>query len=731
MDPQRRKFLQTAGQTAASLAAFASAPAVISRALAVAPYRGNGSIEDVEHVVILMQENRSFDHYFGTLRGVRGFGDRHTVPLPDGRTIWEQSNGIRIVMPYRLDLRHGNALRSEGTPHSWADAQAAWDHGRMSAWPSHKRDASMAYHARTELPFHFALADAFTVCDAYHCAQHGGTNPNRLFLWTGSNGASAAGVAAVVNEWDELGASSEGYDWTAYPERLQAAGISWKVYQNLPDNFTDNPLAGFRRFRAASQQLGAAAGLPYEEGLDADNPLLKGIANTMPDGGLLGSFRDDVRQGRLPQVSWVIAPGLYSEHPGPSSPAQGGWYMQAVLDALVSNPEVWRRTALIINFDENDGYFDHVPPPAPPSRQTDGTVAGRSTCDVSAELHVHSPPPGATLQPPPGGQPYGMGPRVPMLVVSPWSRGGWVNSQVFDHTSVIRFLERRFGVVEPNISAWRRAVAGDLVSAFDFARADESAPVYFRVGKDDADSLRIRQEQRPQMRVPDEAGQRLPDQETGTRPSRALPYELNVVASCNAGKEQIALRFANSGGAGAVLHVYDRLHLDRLPRRYTIEAGRALDDTWDAGGDAGRYDLWLAGPNGFHRHCAGDLRAESSRFDATPEIAVRYDRAGCVLIVELSNPGLRPCMFRIADNPYRAEGPRSFLVPRESTIRSEWHLGQDHGWYDLSFDVIGLPQYLRRIAGRLETGQHGISDPLLGRAAGRTAATASGVLAIR
>lgn len=720
MDPNRRKFLHTAAQTAATATALGMFPPVIAKALAIPAHRRSGSIDDVEHVVVLMQENRSFDHYFGAMAGVRGFGDRFTIPLPEGRGVWEQGNGNRIVMPYRLDAGRGNAQRIEGTPHSWEDAQAAWDHGRMNSWPLHKRDQSMGYYTRAELPFHYALADAFTVCDACHCAQHGGTNPNRLFLWTGSNGASAAGVAAVVNEWDDFGPSSAGYAWTTYAERLQAAGVSWKVYQNLPDNFTDNPLAGFRAFRAAAERAwapipGATPAPPYDEALDAVSPLLKGVANTMPDGGLLESLRADVLQGSLPQVSWIIAPEAYSEHPAPSCPAQGGWYMQEVLAALVANPEVWGRCVLIITFDENDGYFDHMPPPAPPSPDAGGAPAGKSTCDLSAEYFTHQSPPGSRGQPVPDGRPYGLGPRVPMFVVSPWSRGGWVNSQVFDHTSMIRFIERRFGVAEPNISAWRRAVAGDLVSAFNFANPDDgSAPPAVILSKEDVDSLRAQQERLSPIAPPDEGVQRPPDQAPGTRPSRALPYELRVTVHANAGTERVALDLANSGRAGAVIQVYDKLHLDRVPRRYTIEAGASLDDEWDTGGDAGRYELWLLGPNGFHRHVKGGLREASERFGATPEIALRYDSARCVLAVSMINPGARSCAFHVSADAYRSTGPSDFVVAPAGAVEWHWDLRRHHGWYDLTFRVDGLPGYARRVAGRLETGRHGISDPAVG-----------------
>ena len=213
----------------------------------------------------------------------------------------------------------------------------------MTQWPAHKQDQSMGHYQHGELEFQWALAEAFTLCDHYHCSLHGGTNPNRLFLWTGTNGPTGDGVAAVVNEWDSLGDSKQGYTWKTYPERLEEAGITWKTFQNLPNNFDDNSLAGFRVYRAANEVYNSPDGfpwLPFVPAMDSRTPLYKGIANTMPTGGLLEDFARDVRLGLLPQVSWIVAPDTYSEHPGPSSPVQGVAYdpSQSAIALALSNP---------------------------------------------------------------------------------------------------------------------------------------------------------------------------------------------------------------------------------------------------------------------------------------------------------------------------------------------------------------------------------------------------------
>ncbi|SSQ09774.1 phospholipase C [Acinetobacter baumannii] len=567
----RREFLLNSTKTMFGTAALASFPLSIQKALAIDAKVESGTIQDVKHIVILTQENRSFDNYFGTLKGVRGFGDRFTIPMTEGRKVWEQYDANKKkVLPYHLDSRLGNAQRVSGTPHSWSDGQAAWDNGRMSDWVAYKKPQSMGYYKKQEVEYQFALANAFTICDAYHCAMHAGTNPNRKFIWTGTNGPTGAGVASVVNEFDGIGPSTEGYEWTTYPERLQQAGVTWKVYQNMPDNFTDNPLAGFKQYRRANEQSGQPVSNDtlicpaYDEKIDATQPLYKGIANTMPDGGFLGAFKADIAQGKLPQVSWLVAPATYSEHPGPSSPVQGAWYIQEVLNALTENTQVWSQTVLLVNFDENDGFFDHVPSPSAPSKDINGVVYGKTTLmdqQVSYEYFNHPAVATSKSQPETDGRVYGPGVRVPMYVISPWSRGGWVNSQVFDHTSILQFLEKRFGVQEPNISPYRRAVCGDLTTAFNF-KTPNLLPVAELDGKKtkaEADAIRVAQELLPQVSVPSQ--QQFPQQEIGIRPSRALPYILHTSAKVDATQKTVKLMFSNTGKQAAVFHVYNRLDL--------------------------------------------------------------------------------------------------------------------------------------------------------------------------
>lgn len=704
----RRRFLRHAMSGAAAAWSAQAAPGAGTWAGAGSTGL-TGTLHDVEHIVVLTQENRSFDHYFGGLRGVRGWGDRFPIPVAGapGRTVWQQprpeSAGAHWVLPFHLDTQRNFALmRAEGTPHTWPDAQNAWDQGRMGAWTLAKGAHAMGYYTRADLPLMYALADAYTVCDAYHCSFQGGTNTNRLFLWTGTNDPrAAAGGPALYNDLDTLTAKDgvPAYRWTTYAQRLQAAGVSWQVYQDMADNFEDNPLVGFDAFRKAA----AAA--------DPQDPLVRRALSTRT----LEQLRDDVALQRLPQVCWIVAGAAQSEHPEPSSPAQGGHFTARVLEALASNPVVWNRTVVILNYDENDGYFDHVPPPAVPARRAEGagqaSLAGSSNVPTDGEYHeqlptyLRSPHELGLLQ-----RPYGLGPRVPLVLISPWSRGGWVCSEVFDHTSVLRFIARRFGVDEPQISAWRRAVCGDLTGAFDFVHPDFSPlPLWPDVGREAQRAAALIQ--RTLAHPPRSA--KMPRQEPGVRPARALPYVLRAHSQVIPQDRCIELTFFNSGTAGAVLHVYDRIDLEQLPRRYTLAAASTLRDRWPVHGRAGAYDLWVLGPNGAHQQFSGSL--PQTQQTAQPELTLDLDCAKACIRLHLFNQGDTACVAELASAAYPYRRVQRVPVPAHSEVTHTLPVRRSQGWYDTTVRVRSLPGFLRRVAGHLETGAASISDPLMGK----------------
>src|SRR3984893_160233 len=458
IESDRRSFLRILGGATVA-AAF---PDSIARALAIPANRRTGTIRDVEHIVILMQENRSFDHYFGSLRGVRGFADPRPATLRSGKSVWHQPSPNGDVLPFRATMGECESQFIADLAHDWTSGHGAWNGGNYDRWVKHKTAATMAYLTRDDIPYHYGLADAFTICDAYHCSVMGPTDPNRHYMWTGWLGNDGRDGGPAVDNADAA------YGWLSFPERLEAAGVSWKIYQDTGTgldaagrwgwtgnahigNYGDNALLCLRQYQEAQP------GTPLYEKARRGTC----VANS---GTLFDLFRRDIASNSLPQVSWIVAPEAFSEHPN-WPPNYGAWYTSQIIAALTADPEVWSRTALFINYDENDGFFDHIVPPYPqPS-----AAHGRATVETADEIF-----PGNDTSP---AGPYGLGARVPMLVISPWSKGGYVCSQVFDHTSVIRFIERRFGATHPDlfesqISQWRRAVCGDLTSAFNFATPD-------------------------------------------------------------------------------------------------------------------------------------------------------------------------------------------------------------------------------------------------------------------
>ncbi|MEU8827645.1 phosphocholine-specific phospholipase C [Streptomyces sp. NPDC048636] len=675
----RRRFMQLAGtSTAMSLLSTS-----IARAASIPANRRTGSLRDIEHIVVLMQENRSFDHYFGTLRGVRGFGDPHPVRLPSGKPVWHQSDGSKEVLPFRPEVNDLGLQFLQDLPHGWPDGHAAFNKGAYDKWVPVKSATTMAYLTREDIPFHYALADAFTICDAYHCSFLGSTDPNRYYLYTGYTGNDGKGGGPVLDN------AELGYSWTTYPERLEKAGVSWKIYQDIGDgldadggwgwiddayrgNYGDNSLLFFNQYRNAKP------GDPLYDKARTGTDVKNGD-------GLFDNLRADVQNGELPKISWIAAPEAYSEHP--NWPANyGAWYISQVLDALTSDPEVWSRTALLITYDENDGFFDHVVPAYAPAEGR-----GASTVDTTEELF-----PGSASQP---AGPYGLGQRVPMLVVSPWSTGGFVCSQTLDHTSVIRLMEQRFGVEEPNISPWRRAVCGDLTAAFDFKHSDAKVP-----SLPDTDGyLPPDNERHPDYVPKPPANGSLPRQEAGLRPSRPLPYDLSAEATVADGK--LRLDFTNRGRAGAHFHVTSASHPDG-PWGYTVEAGKHLSGSWPATADKDTYDVQVHGPGGFVRHFSGRIDGRG------PEVTARHHRTTGEVALTLVNQGDKTVRLTVTDGYGHQKKATYRLRPGGRTTHTV-QTRRNHQWYDVSVASDEDSGYLRRLSGHVETGRTGASDPAL------------------
>jgi phospholipase C len=428
--PSRRQFLQFAALGGAAVLAGS----VVDRAYNVDPLH-TGSLRDVDHIVLLMHENRSFDHYFGTMSDVRGYAHAGAVLRQRGYQPGVGRSARGTLLPYRLDsrLRPGVDTDVIGDPrHDWRTQHASWNRGRMDAWMTthaavdgpYVAPEVMGYYTRADIPIHYALADAFTVCDHYFSSVLGPTAPNRLFWMTGTLDPDGLGGGPITGRIRNRAPYS--LTWRTFPEVLQEAGVSWKIYNEAPAA-AHSALSGmvhrFRAYRDPESQLHA-----------------RGITPRYPD-----DFIRDVMLGRLPSVSWIIPSIRHSEHPS-YPPETGALSITRVLAALVANPAVWERSALIVSYDENGGLFDHVAPPVPPAG-TPGEFVPRDAIAGPDE-------------------PIGLGFRVPCLVLSPFTRGCYVSSQTFDHTSQLRLVGARFGVEVPNVSQWRRTITGDMTRLF-------------------------------------------------------------------------------------------------------------------------------------------------------------------------------------------------------------------------------------------------------------------------
>jgi phospholipase C len=420
--------------------------------------------------------------------------------------------------------------------------------------------------------------------------------------------------------------------------------------------------------------------------------------NIAVSGTLFDILRADVSQNKLPRVSWIVAPEAFSEH-GNWPANYGAWYISQVLDALTSNPEVWSKTALFLTYDENDGFFDHMVPPTPPRSAAEGL----STVDTSNDIF-----PGSASY---ASGPYGLGVRVPMIVISPWTKGGWVCSELFDHTSLIRFIEKRFAhhdadLIETNITAWHRAICGDLTSAFDFKTPDARL-----VELPDTTAYMPPDHDRHPDYVPvPPTDQALPKQERGLRHARALPYELQADGTARNASGEFRIDFANTGESGACFQVRSGNTSDG-PWTFTVETGKSLSYTWDLAQSLGAYDLSVFGPNGFLR----TFRGSASRgAKADLDVDARYEVDGYAVELRVTNRGQVPCKVNVA-NAYGDDDKSidRLLRPGEG-FDTRWPLRASFGWYDLSVETDADASFLRRVAGHLENGQDSASDPAFG-----------------
>ncbi|WP_346983355.1 phospholipase C, phosphocholine-specific [Chryseobacterium sp. POE27] len=777
---KRREFLEKSSLLLAGLGTSGILHPAILKALTIDP-AAESTFYDAEHIVILMQENRSFDHAFGTLKGVRGFLDQKAFRKQDGHSVFFQKNNDgKYAAPARLDLRYTKSTWMSSLPHSWDNQQKALNKGKYDQWLQAKHSGNkdykdipltLGYYNREDLPFYYQLADAFTIFDQYFCSSLTGTTPNRLFHWSGTlreqkNGKVKANVYNDNIDYDK----DHQAKWKSFPEILEEQNISWKIYQNeisLPkgmsgeqeawlSNFTDNPIEWFSKFNVKFSK-GYHQNIPniitylqneIEKHPDRKEKFEKMIVEleedkikyhpdnyaklsqteknlhekaftinsddqdywnleigqdengerlVVPKGDVLHQFRKDVDEKKLPLVSWLIAPEHFSDHPG--SPWYGAWYISEVLNILTKDPETWKKTIFIINYDENDGYFDHVLPFSPPlnlSQPVDMNGADgveyvdRNQEYMSSEtLKDHEKIEGTV----------GLGYRVPMIIASPWTKGGFVNSEVSDHTSVLMFLENFIlkklnkDVTVENISDWRRAICGNLTSAFNSSSVKIPHIDYLNQ-KDYAKTINS-SKNKP---VPDlkwysenELNNNLLEiQERGIKPSNTLPY--NYLVNFEDGK----IRMVNLKERAVPLIIYDRTKFETedFYFSYALYSEKELLHTVNNG----KYDYEVFGPNGFYRNFKGNK---------LPLVNISFvnDQSGnnCRLIIT-NHSGIKTSF--ILEDLYR--NTKKQISVHNNTIEIPLDILKTKGWYDLK---LSSENHSWLFSGRAETGKPTVTDP--------------------
>ena len=818
MKSTRRQFLKASSLFTTGLYFNQAMPSSIQKALSIEPL-ANSDFTDAEHIVFLMQENRSFDHAYGTLKGVRGFNDPRAMLQPSGLPVWFQQDKLNneIYGPFHLDIANTKITWMGSLPHSWKDMVQARSNGNMDNWIDAKRSSSvkespltMGYFQRQDIPFYYALADAFTVCDQHFCSSLTGTSANRSYFWSGTvrhNPNDPESVAHVDNHQINY----KDVSWRTYPELLEKQGVSWRIYQNelsIPvgldaeqeswlSNFTNNNLEFHKQYNVRlhqghtqylglelqrvedslrdksldekqKQELNKKRSLlqedikkynpnAFEELSDFQKAIHKKAFTTniadpnyhqvekstyehigqsktavLPKGDILYEFRKDVDSGNLPLVSWLVAPANFSDHPG--APWFGAWYVSEVMDILTKDPKVFQKTIFVLTYDENDGYFDHVAPFVP-SFQGDLST-GKMSKDLysqqewvtKAQDRIRTGNAKSELQ-----SPIGLGFRVPMVVVSPWSKGGWVNSEVLDLTSTIQFLEyfihKKTGknIIEQNISPFRRAISGNMTSVFQNTRdqskveldfVERQAFVQSILNAKDKDAPEHFNAYSMQSVLKAKADYRdLPgfaSQEKGIKKACALPY--NILANISQNNQGLHLEFTtqtlltSNKLYGAPLQVYsigDYAQRKGANWDFTVQKDDNLEFDW-------QKDLFLEdkmhlvmhGPNGFYRSFS------QTKQDAPLQVKVSYSLKK-ELLVELRNTSDSTLDCVLQDKIYLKQRKNHRLSPKQiKSVLLDYSAFK--GWYELEVTLEDEVMFQQIYAGHIEDGTPSITDPYMG-----------------
>jgi phospholipase C len=674
----RRRFLQVGGALAGAAAVGVGASQLVGLTGRSRAEAATGTIADLKHVVILMQENRSFDHYYGSLQGVRGYSDKQVLKYQNGTTIFDQPDKERTdlgyLLPFHMDSTTVDAQNAGDLDHSWSGDHSARNSGLWNNWIAAKTEQTMGYFTRNDLPFNYALADAFTICDGYHQSILGPTSPNRMYFWTGTSSGWTSNPPDYTVEFTNV---------TTYPELLLNAGISWQVYTNHEvgdgsgnngwvGDYGDNPLWFYQQYQTseratttAGQRLAVQGAVqPWQP--NAGTPLGPNHVNHV-----LAQFISDCAAGTIPQVSWIVAPYEYSEHPS-ASPSYGAHYVRTVLEALMGNQALWETTALFITYDEHDGYFDHVLPGSPETTVTNEFISG---------------------------QPIGFGPRVPMIVCSPWTRGGYVDSNSYDHTSMLRFLETWTGVPAANITAWRRSVTGDLTAAFDFTSPDFSVPTLPDtvplITQSDAEKSF------PAVAPPAEGAQVMPVQESGTRAHRPSQIMPQADVTVNRSAYTVTATMSNAGQVGVSLFVFPDKYLTASATPFTVVSGTSKTYTWTATKkNRYGYAFSIYGPDGFVRSFAGDIVGASTTTGQIPRVTGTPETGSAPsLQLALANDGTTAVTYTLTANDY-AGTTQTITVGANAATSVTWPV-DSNGYYDVIITANTSDGFTRRYAGRI------------------------------
>jgi phospholipase C len=375
----------------------------------------------IQHFVFIMQENRSFDSYFGTYPGATGLPDDVCLPNP---------NGGPCVAPY-----HDASAVNHGGPHDWPDGVADIDNGKMDGFlgaairaavkprldachstlvsctqGTDPRDV-MGWHDERDIPNYWNYAHLFVLQDHMFASVPSFTLPNRLFSLAGqSNGYLSHGQTKPDN-----------FNYPEITQVLSRYGVDWKAYVTVgrqPNSIDGHVLSTGSPLEVKPDQPSYFNPLPSFPAVKNNPEQLRRLVDT-------AQFYEDAQTGHLPQVCWVIPSEPVSEHP-PSSVRKGMAYVTGLVNAVMSGPD-WSSTAIFVSYDEWGGFYDHVVPP-----RLDGETVGM---------------------------------RVPGLVISPFAKHGYIDHHVYTPMSWLKIVEERFAL--PSLTA-RDAASADMTDAFDF-----------------------------------------------------------------------------------------------------------------------------------------------------------------------------------------------------------------------------------------------------------------------